>query len=73
MPLGMGIGMLIPLSPLMPDIPDMFIGAAAVAGFPAGFAPGLPDVGFFLPVSAFMPVIPGIPAIGSGFFAGGFV
>ena len=62
MPFGMGIG--IPAAMLSPLMPGMFI----CAGFAAGFAPGFFDDGVF----AESCVIPGIPAMGSGFFAGGF-
>jgi hypothetical protein len=50
---------------LSPLIPGMFIGAAFAAGFTAGF---FDDV--VLAESCVMPCIPGM---GSGFFAGGFV
>jgi len=63
-PLGIGIGMpAVMLSPFMPGMPAMF----ADAGLDAGFA-----AGFLLDVLVESWAIPGIPAIGSGFFLGGF-
>jgi len=58
-PFGMGIG--IPAAMLSPLMPGMFMCA--------GFAPGFFDDGAL----AESCVMPGIPAIGSGFFGGGFV
>jgi hypothetical protein len=62
MPFGMGIG--IPAAMLSPFMPGMFI----AAGFVGDFAPAFFDDG----VLAESCVMPGIPAMGSGFFAGGF-
>jgi hypothetical protein len=63
MPFGMGIG--IPAAMLSPFMPGMFI----AAGFVGDFAPAFFDDG----VLAESCVMPGIPAMGSGFFGGGFV
>jgi hypothetical protein len=62
MPFGIGIG--IPAAMLSPLMPGMFI----AVGFAADFAPAFSDDG----VLAESCVMPGIPAMGSGFFAGGF-